>query len=95
MPAGERDRVERAKKRLRRERLARRQRIEAGEVSYEEGRELAESIHGIDRALNALQSLEPTDLEAEAARQDSADQKRWLNFLKQALGREDGRRSRP
>ena len=95
LPPGERDRVGRAKKRLRRERLARRQRIEAGEVSYEEGRELAESIHGIDRALNALASLEPTDLEAEAARQDAADRKRWLSFLKQALGRDDGRRSRP
>ncbi|MDZ7701934.1 MAG: DUF5788 family protein [Halobacteriales archaeon] len=95
IPPGERDRVERAKKRLRRERLARRQTIEAGDVSYEEGEALAESIHGIDRALNALGSLESTDLEGEASAQAAADHKRWLNFLKQALGRDDGRRSRP
>ena len=90
VPAGERERVEAAKKNLRRERLARRQRIEAGEVSYEEGERLAESVLGIDRALNALESLDPTDLEGEADRQASADTKRWVSFLRQALGRDDG-----
>jgi len=90
VPASERERVERAKKELRRERLARRQTIEAGDVSYERGRELANSIHGIDRALNALESLEPTDLEAEASAQEAADRKRWFNFLKQVLGQEEG-----
>lgn len=95
VPPGERERVERAKKRLRRERLARRQTIEAGEVTYERGESLAESIIGIDRALNALGSLEPTDLEREASNRAAADRKRWLSFLKQVLGQEDGRRSRP
>ncbi len=94
VPPGERDRVERAKRSLRRERLARRQAIEAGEVSYEEGERLAESVLGIDRALNALASLEPTTLEAEADAREAADRKRWVSFLKQALGREDGRRPR-
>jgi hypothetical protein len=94
VPASERERVKRAKKELRRERLARRQTIEAGDVSYERGRELANSIHGIDRALNALESLEPTDLEAEASAQETADRKRWFNFLKQVLGQEEGQ-SRP
>jgi hypothetical protein len=94
VPASERERVERAKKELRRERLARRQTIEAVDVSYERGRELANSIHGIDRALNALESLEPTDLEAEASAQETADRKRWFNFLKQVLGQEEGQ-SRP
>jgi hypothetical protein len=95
IPPGERERVEAAKRNLRRERLARRQRIESGDVSFDEGERLAESILGIDRALNALGSLEPTDLEAEASAQAAADQRRWLNFLKQVLGHEDGRRSRP
>lgn len=90
VPAGERERVEAAKKNLRRERLARRQRIESGEVSYEEGERLAESVLGIDRALNALESLGPTDLEAEASQQEAADTKRWMSFLKQVLGRDDG-----
>jgi hypothetical protein len=89
VPAGERERVERAKKNLRRERLQRRQRIEEGTISFEEGERLANSIVGIDRALNALESLGPTDVEAEAAAKQAADDKRWINFLKQALGRED------
>jgi hypothetical protein len=93
VPAGERERVDRAKKNLRRERLQRRQRIEEGDISYEEGERLANSIVGIDRALNALESLGPTDVEAEAKAKEAADDKRWLNFLEQALGREDqGRR---
>ncbi|MCU4739880.1 DUF5788 family protein [Natronoglomus mannanivorans] len=89
IPAGERERVERAKKNLRRERLQRVQRIEEGDVTREEGEELAGSIIGIDRALNALQSLGPTDLEREQQAQQAADTKRWMGFLKKALGRDD------
>ena len=89
VPPGERERVDRAKRNLRRERLQRKQRIEDGGLSLEEGEALAESIVGIDRALNALESLEPTDLEGEVAAQRAADTKRWMSFLKKALGRED------
>ncbi|MDS0297970.1 DUF5788 family protein [Halogeometricum sp. S1BR25-6] len=90
IPDGERERVEAAKKNLRRERLERLQRIEDNEVSYEEGERLVESIVGIDRALNALEQLRPADLEQEAQLQEAQDQKRWMNFLKQALGRDSG-----
>jgi hypothetical protein len=89
IPPGERDRVEQAKKNLRRERLQRVQQIERNEVSYEEGEALVESVIGIDRALNALEQLRPADLENEAKAQYAADQKRWMKFLRQALGRED------
>jgi len=89
IPAGERERVDKAKRNLRRERLKRLDRIENGEVSYEEGETLAESIIGIDRALNALDQLEPVDLEAESQRQAAADTKRWTRFLKKALGHDD------
>ena len=89
IPPGERDRVERAKKNLRRERLQRKQRIEESEVSFEEGERLVESIIGIDRALSALEQLGPVDLEAEANAQETADRKRWMKFLKQALGHAD------
>jgi hypothetical protein len=92
VPAGERERVERAKKNLRRERLQRKQEIESGEITFEAGEELAAAIIGIDRALNALESLGATDLEAEERRNEAADTKRWMNFLKQALGRDDGPR---
>jgi hypothetical protein len=90
VPEGERERVQQAKKNLRRERLQRYQRIEnEADLSYEAGEELANSIIGIDRALNALEQLRPVDLEGEAQRQETVDQKRWLNFLKQALGHDD------
>lgn len=89
IPPGERERVERAKKNLRRERLQRRQRIEAGEVSYEEGTRLTETIIGIDRALDALGQLQPADIGAEEAKQRTADRKRWMQFLKKALGKND------
>ncbi len=89
VPESERDRVERAKKNLRRERLQRRQRIEEGDVSREEGERLADSIVGIDRALNALEQLGTVDLEREVQAKEAADQKRWTKFLKKALGRAD------
>jgi hypothetical protein len=94
IPAGERERVEEAKKNLRRERLARRQRIEEGDISREEGEALAESVIGIDRALHALSDLGTQDIEREATASDVADQKRWMSFLKQALGHDEsgGRR---
>jgi len=89
IPQGERDRVEQAKKNLRRERREREERIEDGDISREEGEREAEAIIGIDRALNALESLGPTDLEAEIQAQETADKKRWMTFLKQALGHDE------
>ena len=97
VPPGERDRVERAKTNLRRERRERKDRLEEDDISREEGERLAEAIIGIDRALNALENLGPTDLETEAKTKEAADKKRWMSFLKKALGRDDGgsnRRSR-
>jgi hypothetical protein len=89
VPPGERDRVEQAKRNLRRERLERKDRIEAGEIPFEEGDRLADSIIGIDRALEALETLDAGSVEAEAERQEAMDTKRWMEFLKQALGRDD------
>lgn len=89
VPSGERERVEEAKKNLRRERLQRKQRIEEEDISMAEGEELAEAIIGIDRALNALEQLGPVDLEAETKAKEAADRKRWMTFLQKALGQED------
>jgi uncharacterized protein YyaL (SSP411 family) len=89
IPQGERERVERAKKNLRRERLQRKQRIEDDEITDEEGDHLAEAIIGIDRALNELESLGPVDIEREAAAEQTADRKRWMKFLRKALGHTD------
>jgi len=90
----ERERVEEAKRNLRRERLGRKSRLEEADITAEEGDELAASIVGIDRALHALDDLGSVDLEREAKAQETADQKRWMSFLKQALGRDSGRRHR-
>lgn len=89
VPPGERDRVERAKRNLRRERLQRKQRLEDAEISREEGERLAETVIGLDRALNELESLGPVDLEAEAEAKETADSKRWTRFLRKALGHAD------
>jgi predicted Zn-dependent peptidase len=90
VPPGDRERVEAAKSNLRRERLQRRQRVEEEQMSYEEAEAVVESILGIDRALNALERLGSTDLEEEARQKEVADRKRWMSFLKQVLGRDDG-----
>ncbi|MFB6269255.1 MAG: DUF5788 family protein [Halobacterium sp.] len=89
VPADRREDVEEAKKLLRRERLQRRQRLEDGDISREEGENIVEAIVGIERALNALESLGTTDLEAEIEASERADKKRWFSFLKEALGHDD------
>ncbi len=95
IPPGERDRVEQAKRNLRRERIERVEQIEENRVSYEEGGDIVESVIGIDRALNALNQLRPVDLDAESQRQEAADKKRWMGFLRKALDRDSaGNRSR-
>ncbi|EMA39242.1 DUF5788 family protein [Halococcus hamelinensis] len=92
VPAEDREEIEMAKRNLRRERIARRERIEEGDVGRDRGEELAESIIGIDRALHALSDLGTADVEAEAEAQERADRKRWVSFLQQALGNESGGR---
>ncbi len=89
VPPGERERVDRAKKNLRRERLQRKQAIEEDDISHDEGKRHARAIIGIDRALNALEQLGRVDLESEAQAQEAADRKRWTKFLKKALGHTD------
>ena len=88
IPSGERERVDTAKRNLRRERMERKDRIEEGEISYEEGDRLANSIIGIDRALEALEQLGPANIEQEQQVKETADKKRWMKFLKKALGHE-------
>jgi hypothetical protein len=95
VPPGEAERVERAKRNLRRERLQRKQRLEDGDITREAGEQLVEAIVGLDRALNALESLGSTDLEAESRREEKLDERRWMNFLNQVLGKKDGGPSSP
>lgn len=94
VPADRREEVESVKRRLRRERLERRQRLEEGDITRETGERLVEEIIGIQRALEGLQSLGPTDVEAEANREEMADKKRWRQFLKRAMGEDEQRGGR-
>ncbi len=89
VPADDQERVEEMKRNLRRERLERKQRIEAGEISYAAGEAEAAAIIGIDRALQGLETLDAEDVQAAADRAEAADTKRWMDFLRQALGRDD------
>jgi uncharacterized protein YyaL (SSP411 family) len=92
VPEHDRERVAQAKRNLRRERRERRQRIEDDAVSFERGETLVESIVGIERALEGLQALDQGDIEAEAQASQTAGERRWMSFLKQVLGEEDGTR---
>ncbi|MCD2202051.1 DUF5788 family protein [Halobacterium sp. KA-6] len=89
VPAERREDVEEAKKLLRRERLQRRERLEEGYITREEGEEVVNAIIGIERALNALESLGTTSIEAEIEASERADKKRWFSFLKEALGHDN------
>ena len=77
IPDAERDRVEEAKRTLRRERLRRKQRVADEDITVDEAETLVESIHGFDRALNALEGLDTPDYD-EQLRQKRLDDAREL-----------------
>ncbi|WP_254766287.1 DUF5788 family protein [Salinilacihabitans rarus] len=67
-----------------RERLADRLRSEP--LDREEAEEVADTIVGIDRALNALRSLRGRGFAAEARSSSIDDYKRWVDFMKSVRG---------
>lgn len=77
----ERERIEEVKTKLRRERLERKRRIERDEIRYEEGERLVRTIHGIDRALNALEGLDSPDIEEQIRRKKIEDARELLALL--------------
>lgn len=84
-PTELREQITEFQKQLRRERVRRRDIIEEGDISYAVGESHAAVILGIDRALNALSNLDPTDLESEVVDSRAADRKRWISFLRDVL----------
>jgi hypothetical protein len=80
---------EQVRRDLRRKRSALVERIENAEISVDEGERTADRIVGIDRGLAALETSPTDDVEADAERQERADQQRWLDFLREALGHDD------
>jgi hypothetical protein len=77
VPESQRERPEEVKTELRRERLERKQRLEREDLTLAEGEELVDSIHGIDRALDALDGLDEPDI-GEALRRKKLEDAREL-----------------
>lgn len=81
IPEDERDRIEAMKKKLKRERLDRKQRLRDEDITYEEGERLVHSIHGIDRALNALEGLDSPDIEEQLRQKKLEDARELLSLI--------------
>lgn len=87
-----RERARRLVKGLRGVRRELRATVEDPATSREEGEQLVETIAGIDRAINALTQLDAPGVAEQAERRQREDRRRWMNFLKEALGQDEGDR---
>jgi hypothetical protein len=83
IPEDERDRLEEMKRKLKRERLARKQRIAEADISRETGEELVESIRGIDRALTALEGIDSPSYSTKLREKRKQDARRLLSLVEQ------------
>ena len=81
IPEAERERIDDVETQLRRERLQRKQRLEDGDVTEAEGAELVRSIHGLDRALTAIEGLDTPDIEEELRQKKLEDARELLALL--------------
>ena len=70
-----------AKRTLRTERAERFERLESAPLNREAAATLTEEIIGIDRALNALETIRRPDYGDEAGAAVVEDHKRWLDFV--------------
>lgn len=83
IPEDERERIETVKNRLRRERLARRQRIAEDDITEEEGERLVDSIRGLDRAITALEGLDEPSYTEQLRRKQIEDAEKLLSLIEQ------------
>lgn len=80
VPEERREEIADVKRTLERERLQRKQQIADGDVSAETGEELVRSIHGVDRALNALEGLESPSIGEELREKKLEDARELLSL---------------
>jgi len=73
--------LEAAKRALREERTERVDRLETEPMDTETAESLADEVVGIDRSLNALQTIRHPDYGEETSAAAIDDHKRWLGFL--------------
>lgn len=92
LSADQRDRVGELARALRRARRERRDLLASADFDFETGEAIVEEIAGIDRALNALEQLDAPGVGEQAQQRDRADRERWMQFLREALGHDEGRR---
>lgn len=81
IPENERERIEEMKRKLKRERLQRKQRIADADISYVEGKRLVRTIRGIDRAVNALEGLDSPDIGEELRQKKLEDARQLLEIV--------------
>lgn len=83
VPPDRRKEVQAVRARLKAERSARKEQLKTADLTAGEGRDLARSIVGIDRALTALKNLYETDL-GERSHEEYVDgNRRWIAFIDQ------------
>jgi hypothetical protein len=80
------DQIEDLKHDLQRERLERKQRIENDDITNEEGEQLVQSILGIDRAINALESLDRPGVGEQLRQKRLDDARELISLLDTAQG---------
>lgn len=81
-----REGIETLKRHLQRERLERKQQIEREDITCDEGERLVRSIHGIDRALNALEDIDSPDIGEQLRRKQIEDARELVTLIDQARG---------
>lgn len=78
---------------LRGHRRSLKRQIEAGACTREEGEAIVDRIAGIDRAITALEAAGGPSVADQAKARERMDQRRWMSFLREALGHDKtGRR---
>lgn len=83
LPPAAEEILNQAKRTFRTERASRMERLETAELDRETAERLADEINGIDRALNALETIRHPDYGEQTKTSTLDDHKRWLGFLKQ------------
>jgi hypothetical protein len=84
VPPERREQIDAVIRDLRRERLERKRRLEDGDLCYEEGERLVRSVHGIDRAVNALEGLDEPDVGEQLRRKRLDDARELLSLIETA-----------
>lgn len=74
--------IQNLKQELRQERNKLVDKIKQENISRSEGERIAELVIGIDRALNALESLDEPDISTQIKRKEAMDTKRWREFVR-------------